>query len=31
MNIAITTSTSSDEQAFRLLELIGVPFTKGRA
>jgi len=30
MNIAITTSTSSDEQSFRLLELIGVPFTKGR-
>ncbi len=31
MNIAITTSTSSDEQAFKLLELMGVPFTKGRA
>ena len=31
MNIAITTSTSSDAEAFRLLELIGVPFTKGRA
>jgi len=31
MNIAITTSTNSDEQSFRLLELIGVPFTKGRA
>jgi len=31
MNISITTSTSSDEQAFRLLELSGVPFTKGRA
>jgi large subunit ribosomal protein L5 len=31
MNIAITTSTPSDEQAFRLLELIGIPFTKGRA
>ncbi|MEA3289101.1 MAG: 50S ribosomal protein L5 [Campylobacterota bacterium] len=31
MNIAIATSTSSDEQAFRLLELVGVPFTKGRA
>jgi len=31
MNISITTSTSSDEQAFRLLELMGVPFTKGRA
>jgi large subunit ribosomal protein L5 len=31
MNIAITTSTDSDEQSFRLLELIGVPFTKGRS
>ncbi|MCK5293448.1 MAG: 50S ribosomal protein L5 [Arcobacteraceae bacterium] len=31
MNISITTSTNSDEQAFRLLELVGVPFTKGRS
>ena len=31
MNIAITTSTNSDEQSYRLLELIGVPFTKGRS
>jgi large subunit ribosomal protein L5 len=31
MNIAITTTTDSDEQSFRLLELIGVPFTKGRS
>jgi large subunit ribosomal protein L5 len=31
MNIAITTSTPSDTEAFRLLELFGVPFTKGRA
>jgi large subunit ribosomal protein L5 len=31
MNISITTSTSKDEEAFRLLELMGVPFTKGRA
>ena len=31
MNISITTSTDSDEQSFRLLELVGVPFTKGRA
>ncbi len=31
MNISITTSTESDTQAFRLLELVGVPFTKGRA
>ncbi|MFZ9659439.1 MAG: 50S ribosomal protein L5 [Arcobacteraceae bacterium] len=28
MNISITTTTDSDEQSFRLLELIGVPFTK---
>jgi len=28
MNISITTSTNSDEQAFRLLELVGVPFTR---
>lgn len=28
MNISITTTTNSDEQSFRLLELIGVPFTK---
>jgi len=28
MNIAITTTTDSDEQAFKLLELVGVPFTK---
>jgi large subunit ribosomal protein L5 len=31
MNISITTSTSKDEEAYRLLELMGVPFTKGRA
>jgi large subunit ribosomal protein L5 len=31
MNISISTSTSSDEQAYRLLELMGIPFTKGRA
>ena len=31
MNIAISTSTPSDEQAYRLLELMGIPFTKGRA
>jgi large subunit ribosomal protein L5 len=31
MNISIATSTSKDEEAFRLLELMGVPFTKGRA
>ena len=31
MNISITTSTQCDSQSFRLLELVGVPFTKGRA
>jgi large subunit ribosomal protein L5 len=31
MNISITTSTTSDEESYRLLELIGIPFTKGRA
>jgi large subunit ribosomal protein L5 len=30
MNISIATSTSSDEEAFRLLELMGIPFAKGR-
>jgi large subunit ribosomal protein L5 len=28
MNISIATTTSSDEQAARLLELVGVPFTR---
>jgi large subunit ribosomal protein L5 len=28
MNISITTSTDSDEQAFKLLELVGIPFSK---
>jgi len=28
MNISITTTTDSDEQAFRLLELVGIPFSK---
>jgi len=31
MNISISTSTTSDKEAFRLLELIGIPFTKGRS
>ncbi|MDC7249969.1 MAG: 50S ribosomal protein L5 [Sphaerochaetaceae bacterium] len=31
MNISISTSASDDAEAFRLLELVGVPFTKGRA
>jgi large subunit ribosomal protein L5 len=29
MNITMVTTTDSDTQAFRLLELMGVPFTKG--
>lgn len=31
MNISISTSTSIDTEGFRLLELLGVPFTKGKA
>ncbi len=31
MNISISTSANNDVEACRLLELIGVPFTKGRA
>ncbi len=31
MNISITTSADDDKEAFRLLELVGIPFTKGRA
>jgi large subunit ribosomal protein L5 len=31
MNITIVTSADNDTQALRLLELVGVPFTKGRA
>ncbi len=30
MNIAIVTSTDSDKEAFKLLELLGMPFAKGR-
>lgn len=30
MNIAIVTSTESDKEAFKLLELLGMPFAKGR-
>lgn len=30
MNISITTSSDSDKEAYRLLELVGIPFTKGR-
>jgi len=31
MNISISTSAANDQEAYRLLELVGVPFTKGRA
>ena len=31
MNISITTSSTNDAESFRLLELVGIPFTKGRA
>lgn len=30
MNITIVTTTNSDKEAFRLLELMGMPFSKGR-
>lgn len=30
MNITIVTSTESDKEAFKLLELLGMPFAKGR-
>ncbi len=30
MNISIITSTQSDKEAFKLLELFGMPFAKGR-
>ncbi|WP_458700202.1 50S ribosomal protein L5 [Sulfurospirillum sp. 1307] len=30
MNITIVTTASDDKQAFRLLELVGIPFTKGK-
>ncbi|HKM19513.1 MAG TPA: 50S ribosomal protein L5 [Aliarcobacter sp.] len=31
MNISISTTATSDAESYRLLELIGIPFTKGRA
>lgn len=31
MNISISTSAQDDAEAYRLLELVGIPFTKGRA
>lgn len=30
MNITFVTSTQSDKEAFKLLELLGMPFAKGR-
>lgn len=30
MNIAMVTSTNSDKEAFKLLEMFGMPFSKGR-
>ena len=30
MNITIVTTAADDKQAFRLLELVGIPFTKGK-
>jgi large subunit ribosomal protein L5 len=31
MNISIGTTSANDAEAFKLLELVGIPFTKGRA
>lgn len=31
MNISIATTANDDAEAYRLLELVGIPFTKGRA
>lgn len=31
MNISVSTTATNDAEAFRLLELVGIPFTKGRA
>ena len=30
MNITLVTSTNSDKEAFKLLELLGIPFAKGK-
>ena len=30
MNIVVVTTTNSDKEAFKLLELFGVPFAKGK-
>lgn len=31
MNISVSTTANNDAEAYRLLELVGIPFTKGRA
>lgn len=31
MNISVSTTADNDAEAYRLLELVGIPFTKGRA
>ncbi len=31
MNISISTTANDDAEAYKLLELVGIPFTKGRA
>jgi large subunit ribosomal protein L5 len=31
MNITIVTTTNNDKESFKLLELLGFPFTKGRS
>jgi len=31
MNISVSTTADNDQEAYRLLELVGIPFTKGRA
>ncbi|QKJ22364.1 50S ribosomal protein L5 [Poseidonibacter lekithochrous] len=31
MNISVSTTANNDAEAFRLLELVGIPFTKGKA
>ncbi|MCK9257921.1 MAG: 50S ribosomal protein L5, partial [Sulfurospirillaceae bacterium] len=31
MNIAIVTTAKSDKEAHKLLELVGIPFAKGRS
>ncbi len=31
MNISVSTTANNDAEAYRLLELVGIPFTKGKA